>query len=282
MPMSAREYAEKAEKLFVLPDVYLRLKEIMDDETASLEDIGNVIALDPALSSTLLKIANSALFSFPREIDSISKAISILGTNQVHNLINTYGTTAAFFAVDNTVIDLDRFWEISVDCALLCKFLAQKKKIKNTQGIFVCGLLHNIGELVVLQSQPKVVQYCQGYSKDETPWQRQHDILGFTYADCSAELLSLWHLPQHLVNPIKQYHHAYANELDEASSLLYVCSRLALINSYPGMYSKRTFPGVHLMKELGISAIDVEEALNFCNVEGLAILSMLRLNSKGA
>lgn len=279
MLMTALQYAEKAEKLCVLPDVYLRLKEMMDDEQSSLADIANVIALDPALSSKLLKVANSALFNFPREVDSISRAISILGTSEVHNLINTYGVTSAFSSIDTGIIDMDRFWEISVDCALLCKFLARKKGIKSSKSIFVSGLLHNIGELVVMQSDPKKAQYCQGYDKNETPWQRQQDVFGFTYADCSAELLNLWQLPQSIISPIKQFHQAYSEERSDVVSLLYICTRLALLNSHPGMYSKKLFVGQHVMQDLGITLNDLDEAVNFCNVEGLAIISALKLKA---
>jgi len=279
MLTTALQYAQKAEKLCVLPDVYLRLKEMMDDEQSTLTDIANVIALDPALSSKLLKVANSALFNFPREVDSISRAISILGTSEVHNLINTYGVTSAFSSIDTGIIDMDRFWEISVDCALLCKFLARKKGIKNAKSIFVSGLLNNIGELVVMQSDPKKVQYCQGYDKNETPWQRQQDVLGFTYADCSAELLNLWQLPQSISAPIKQFHQAYNEEKSDVVSLLYICTRLALLNSHPGMYSKKLFVGQHVMQDIGITLDDLDEAVDFCNVEGMAILSALKLKS---
>lgn len=277
MLMTALEFAKKSEKLCVLPDVYLRLKEIMDDEQSTLVDIANVLALDPALSSNLLKVANSALFNFPREIDSITKAISILGTSEVHNLINTYGATAAFSTVPKDIIDMDRFWEISVDCALLCRFLAQKKGLKNTKNLFLSGLLHNIGELVVMQTSPKIAQYCQNYDKNETPWQRQQDVLGFTYAECSVALLTLWQLPQSIISPIKEYHHAYAEEKNEAASLLYICTRLALLNSHPGMYSKKSFIGQHIMQDLNITMSDLDEAINFCNIEGLAIMAALKL-----
>jgi len=279
MLATALQYAEKAEKLCVLPDVYLRLKEMMDDEQSTLTDIANIIALDPALSSKLLNVANSALFNFPREIDSISRAIAVLGINEVHNLINTYGVTTAFSAIDTKIIDMDRFWEISVDCALLCKFLAQKKGIKNAKGLFVSGLLHNIGELVVMQSDPKKAQYCQGYDKDETPWQRQKDVFGFTYADCSAQLLNLWQLPKSIISPIEQYHQAYSEDKDEAISLLYICTRLALLNSHPGMYSKKSFVGQHVMEDLGITLEDLDEAVSFCNIEGMAIMSALKLKT---
>jgi HD-like signal output (HDOD) protein len=277
MPTTALQFAERAEQLYVLPDVYLRLKEVMADDSATMVDIANILALEPVLSANLLRIANSALFNFPRAIDSLSKAISILGTDEVHNLINAYGVTAAFSAVDSKILNMDRFWEISVDCALLCKYLAQKKGIKNAKTLFLSGLLHNIGELVVLQLAPNIVQYCQGYNKEETPWQRQQSILGFTYADCSVELLTLWQLPLNIILPIKTFHQAYAEQKDPHASLLYICSRLALLNSHPGMYAKKSFVGQHIMQDLGISMMELDQALDFCNSEGMSIMSALIL-----
>ncbi|MEW6981671.1 HDOD domain-containing protein [Colwelliaceae bacterium 6471] len=277
MSTSAQEYAKNAEKLCVLPDIYLRLREVMDDEQSTLSDIADIISLDPALAGTLLKIANSAFFSFPREVDSISKAISILGIQEVRNLINTYGTTAAFAGVDVSGIDMDRYWEISVDCALMCKFLAKKRGIKNTESLFISALLHNVGELAILQMDPKKVQYCEDYDKHETPWQRQLDVFGFTFADCSAELLTLWQLPESIIQPIRDFHHAYNEEKSEAASLLYVTSRLALLNSHPGMYPKKSFVGQHVMEDLGLTMDDLDEAVNFCNIEGMNIMSALSL-----
>jgi len=283
MSLSALEYAEKAEKLCVLPDVYLRLKEVMDDQQSTLADIADIVCLDPALSSTLLKIANSALFNFPREIDSISRAIMVLGIEEVHILVNTYGITTTFSQTKQTGIDIDRFWEVSVDCALICKFLSQKLGLNN-EGIFLSGLLHNIGELAVAQiagekGESKKVTYCQAYDKEETPWQRQQDVFGFTYADCGAALLKLWQLPESLITPIEEYHRAYGHETNQVAKLLYIASRLALLNSHPGMYSKQTFLGQHLMEDLGLTFEDIDEAINFCNLEGLSILTALKLKT---
>jgi HD-like signal output (HDOD) protein len=276
MSLSVLEYAEKAEKLCVLPDVYLRLKEVMDDQQSTLADIADIVCLDPALSSALLKIANSALFNFPREIDSISRAIMVLGIEEVHNLVNTYGVTTTFSRTNQTAIDIDRFWEVSVDCALICKFLSQKIGLNN-DGVFLSGLLHNIGELAIAQCESKKVIYCQAYDKDETPWQRQQDVFGFTYADCGAALLKLWQLPESLITPIREYHHAYGHETNKMAKLLYIASRLALLNSHPGMYSKQTFLGQHLMEDLGLTFDDIDQAVNFCNLEGLSILTALKL-----
>jgi len=278
MSYTALEYAKKAEVLCVLPDVYLRLKEVMDDKQSTLTDIADIVYLDPAFSSALLKIANSALFNFPREIDSISRAIMVLGIEEVRNLVNTYGVTTTFKEINKNDVDMDRFWEISVDCALICKFLSQKLSLNN-EGIFLSGLLHNIGELAIAQCESKKILYCQAYDNEETPWQRQQDVFGFTYADCGADLLTLWQLPDSLITPIREYHSAYDHETNKDAKLLYVASRLALLNSHPGMYSKQTFLGQHLMDDLGLSFEDIDEAINFCNLEGLSILMALKLKA---
>ena len=277
MRVTALQYAERSQELCVLPDVYIRLKEMLESEHATLDNIAQIISLDPALASCLLKIANSALFNFPKKVESIPRALMILGIKEVNNLINTYGVTAAFSGLNPDIMDMDRFWEISVDCALLTKFLAERKNIKNSEGLFLCGLFHNIGELAIVHNAPKEVQYCEAYNSDETPWQRQQDVFGFTFASCSAELLTLWGLPESIITPIREYHNAYNTELSPESTLLYITSRLALINSHPGMYSKVNLLGKHLMEDLNITMDDINSALDFCNAEGMAIMSALKV-----
>ncbi|MEW6991069.1 HDOD domain-containing protein [Colwelliaceae bacterium 6441] len=280
MTISAYDYAVKAQQLCVLPDIYTKLKELLADDKATLADISQLISLEPTLASNLLKIANSALFNFPKEIDTIDRALMILGIREVQTLIDTYGVTAAFSGLDPNIVDMDKFWEISVDCALLTKFLAKKIKLENSDSLFLSGLLHNIGELAIVHTSPKKVQYCEGYNKEETPWERQIDTLGFTFSACSAELLTLWQLPQSIIEPIEKYVDAYRQELDKKSSLLFITTRLALINSHPGMYSKKTFLGQHLLEDLSLTLKDIEQALEFCNIEGLAIMSALNVSSK--
>ena len=277
MQVTAAKFAEQSQELCVLPDVYIRLKEIIDSDHASLDSIGEIISLDPALASCLLKIANSALFNFPKKVESISRALMILGLKEVSNLINIYGVTASFSGLDPTIMDMDRFWEISVDCALITKFLAKKKKIKNCESLFLSGLFHNIGQLAIVHNEPKKVQYCEAYDREETPWQRQQDVFGFTFAECSAELLTLWQLPEPIIQPIRDYNNAYSGELSPESTLLYISSRLAVINSHPGMYSKINLVGKHLMDDLNITVEDIDATLEYCNAEGMAIMSALKV-----
>ncbi|WP_448212875.1 HDOD domain-containing protein [Colwellia sp. MEBiC06753] len=273
MQKTPQDYALEAQELCVLPDIYLKLSEMLAKDDCTLDELAEVIKLEPAIASTLLKIANSAMFNFPREIDNISKALLLLGLKEVSNLVNAYGVTAAFSGVNPDIMNLDKFWEISVDCALICQYFAKEKKIANRDSIFLSGLFHNLGELAIVHIEPSKVQFCESYSKTETPWQRQSEAFGFTFADVSAALLELWQLPASIIKPITDFNNAYQDEVSEESNLLYVASRLAILNAHPGMYSKKTFVGQHILDDLGINAQDIDDALEYCNAKALELIN---------
>lgn len=279
MKKTARHYAEETQELCALPDVYFRIKEMLADSQSSFNDIGEVISLDPALASKLLKIANSALFNFPRKIDSISRALTLLGTQQVNNLIETYGVTAAFSELNPAVVDMDLFWEVSVDCALLNKYLAKKLKLANADGLFLSGLFHNIGLLAIVHSEAQKVKYCEAYTKDDTPWERQLDVFGFTFSECSAELLELWHLPDNIIAPIRDYLYVEqrCDDANNLARLMYITTHLAIYNSHLGVYSKKEFISEHVLEHLGLTYADIDEALTYCNAEAMNILSVLNV-----
>ena len=167
MPKSALEYAQASQELCVLPDIYTKLTNMLAQDECTLDELAEVITLEPAIAASLLKIANSAMFNFPKEVDSINKALLLLGLREVKKLVDAYGVTAAFSGLNPEIADMDRFWEISVDCALICQFLAKRKKIKNTETIFLSGLFHNLGELAIVHNEPDKVQYCEQYNPSE-------------------------------------------------------------------------------------------------------------------
>lgn len=277
MTLNIEQYIEGAQELCVLPDIYIKLTDMLRDDTSTLEDMAKVIALEPALSAQLLKIANSALFSFPKEVAEIDRALMIIGVNKLGTLIHAYGVTAAFSEVDPRVIDMDKYWEISVDCALMTKFLADRKGVPNSHSLFLAGLFHNIGALVLVHQAREQVQLCERYSKEQLPWHRQQEVFGFTYADVSAHLLKAWHLPEVITEPIEHFHHAYQTPKDKSSTLLYITSRLALYHSHQGMYNRASILGPHLLEDLNLTSKDIDEALEYCRAQALEIMSALNV-----
>ena len=188
----SKDLARTATQSFTLPEICLRIREMLDDRTSGMDEIGELILLDPSLSSKLLKLANSPLFRFESQIDSISKAVSVIGGEALYNLVMAETASSAFEHFSSDVIDLKRFWLQSVYCGLIAKHLAKIARHRGSERFFLVGLLHNIGELIVAVQAPEMAIECNAYDENTTPWKLQNQILGFHYAQCSADLLSEW------------------------------------------------------------------------------------------
>lgn len=278
--MNAQEYAEKASEIFVLSDSFIRIKELIDDDTSTIDDIADVIIIDPALAGTILKLANSSLFFYPGKIDTVSKALLVLGINEVYNLIISYFTTEAFKALSATTQEelnfLEEFWEQSVDCALLVKFIGSKLKVPNAERLFILGLLHNLGELIIKQFSPEKIAECQTKDLKEFPWQKQAQILGFTYGECTAELLRNWQLPFSISQPIRHQDNDDFESVSPEAKLLYISKRIMLKCSVFNQSPYSALLSEELLDDLGVDNDLINEAVSYCDMERLAILSVLK------
>jgi HD-like signal output (HDOD) protein len=277
--MNLDELVAKAEDLFVLPDSVTRLKACMDDEASSIDDIGDIIAFDPSLATQLLRVANSALYRFPNKIDTITKAIQVVGTRSTYDLALAYGVSQAFSDVDGQKVDLDKFWEQSVSCGLLAKYFADMRNIREPERFFVAGLLHNIGELVVVTTMPESAQRCQAFNARVTPAELQFGVLGYTYTSLSARLIEKWGIPEAIVAPIASIHDTENPSLSVEQRILQLSYILALDNVNPEIY-----PSYHNLKPelhdpLSLEKEDLEDALDVTNLQCISVISLFNPNA---
>ena len=90
------QFIEYATQSFTLPDICLRLRNVLDDPRSDMDDIAALISIDPSLTAKLLRLANSALFRFPSQIESITKAVSVIGGEALYNLVLAETANIAF------------------------------------------------------------------------------------------------------------------------------------------------------------------------------------------
>jgi HD-like signal output (HDOD) protein len=190
-------------RLVSLPEVYLRLKEVLDDPDANLADVADVVGNDPAMTARLLRLVNSAYFGLATEIDTLSRAVSMLGTQEVHDLVLAVSVAESFEGMSNNVMDMHRFWRKSVVCAITSRELASMCNILDSERLFVGGLLRDIGHLFIYQAAPqKAQQAIELAHTQQVPLHRaERAILGVDYAHVGAELMRQWQLPQSLWEP---------------------------------------------------------------------------------
>ncbi|PKI13021.1 HDOD domain-containing protein [Colwellia sp. 12G3] len=275
--MTADDYVEQASEIFVLSDSFIRIRQLIDDEASTIDDISEVILIDPALAGTVLKLANSPFFNYPGKIDTISKAVLVLGITEVYNLVIAYFTTEAFKNIDANQDYLDEFWMKSVDCALLMKFLGTSLGMVHAERLFILGLLHNLGELVVHQITVEKQRACDSHDLNLLPWVKQQDVLGFTFGQCSAELLKQWHLPYSIFAPIRDQDVEDLSQYNAETQLLYVAKRIMSRNlvfkgqdlDYSDLLTKEDLALLCLDKSM------LDNAVDYCDLERLGLLSIL-------
>ncbi|WP_245961513.1 HDOD domain-containing protein [Thalassotalea euphylliae] len=273
--LQAIDYANQANGSFALPDACFKVKTLMEDENSTAKDFANVISIDPSMTSRLLKIANSAVYSFPGEISTISRAITIIGTQSIYNMMLVDVASSAFKHFANQAIDLKRFWRMSVYCGLAAKNLAISAGIRDIERLFVAGLLQNFGELIVAKVSPEIAQHCEQYSQNDLPWQRQYQALDFTYTDVSAELLKLWQIPEKIILPIRHFNQALDIQINKDVKVMYLASRLALVDSHPELFTYDDIVDQGLCQSLGITFEELIAAAEFAHDEADNVLGIM-------
>jgi hypothetical protein len=129
--------ARVASQSFALTEICVRIPSMLDDGKSDLEDISRFIKLDPSLSSKLLRLANSPLFRFESQIDSLAKAINIIGGEALYNLVMAETASSIFEHFSSDVIDLRRFWLQSIYAALVAKHLAKIVNMTGSERFFI-------------------------------------------------------------------------------------------------------------------------------------------------
>ena len=277
--MNVRDYALNAGDAFVLPEAVMKIKQLIDDDAKSVDDIADVINYDPAIMSQVLKISNSALYKFSSTITTVAKSIQVIGTRSIYDLVLAYGVANAFKSVPIDVVDLDKFWEQSVSCALLCKYFAEEVGLKEPEKMFVCGLLHNIGELVVAQINPEVANKSTYISSENSPLMLQKKHLGFSYVDVSSELLKLWGIPKDISQIVAKTHVSEHCANSKEEKIIQLAYLLALNNVNSEQYSKDTNITEEMYQCLDIDLPHVDNALDFSNLQLISALALFSPSS---
>lgn len=190
--------------LVPLPQAYVRIREIVDDPGASLRAISEVVTSDPALTGRVLRLANSAYLALASRVDSIDHAVRVLGLSQIHDIALATSAVGSLTRLRNDMFDIFDFWRMSVYTAVCARHLAIGCALPAPQRLFIAGLMHNIGNLILAHQLPQAWMECTLASRaqDRPYHELQRELLGFDYADVGAELLRQWNLPPALVQPV--------------------------------------------------------------------------------
>ncbi|BBL72298.1 HDOD domain-containing protein [Methylogaea oryzae] len=234
MKQLASELVSDVGGLITLPDIYLKIDRLVNDPKSSTADIAKVVSQDASFTARLLQVANSALYSAPSSVDSVPKAISIIGIAQIRNLALSISVAKSFGGLLNELVSMENFWRHSQFCALAARQLAKEARRCDPDTLFTAGLLHDIGELIIfnrLPEQAKETLLLVLDSQDEMPiHEAEKQVLGLDHTDVGGELAKLWHLPSVLIECIACHHNlAACNSHPRETALVHIANVAALM-----------------------------------------------------
>lgn len=204
---TAQTLVKESVELISLPDIYIRLRNVIASPDWSMADIADIVANDPSITARLLKLVNSSFFGLASKVDTITRAINLLGIQQVHDLVLATSVIDSFSGFTNDYFNIYDFWFNGVYCAVTARLLAYYCQDLGTERPFVAGLLHNIGHLVTYQKIPeeslRAIEIAT--QKNISLYLAERELLGFDYAQVGAELMREWKLPKSL-QEITEFH----------------------------------------------------------------------------
>lgn len=206
--MTPKEYVANVKNLPSISSVAVKVEELLNSPTSNADDFDSVISQDPALTAKLLKMVNSAFYGLTYKVESISRAVTIVGFKQIRELVTTMAVLDAFEGFENELLDLKSFWEHSLFCGIAGRVFAIFTRAPNPDVYFTAGLLHDVGKLILLSHSP--LEYKEVLRMNETngklSYESEQQIFGFTHCNVGAELCRLWNHPEALIETVA-YHH---------------------------------------------------------------------------
>jgi len=232
VPNTPEDLVYGVDKLVSLPEVCFLVNDLINDPLTEIEEIGQVISQDPDLTARLLKLVNSSYYGFEGKVDTISRAILMVGLKELQHMVWASSAAETFANVAPSDANMAMFWRHSIFTAVVSRIIARECNILHPERMFVAGLLHDVGRLLILHKTPDaaqmIIQLQRNSDQDLDSSQAEISVLGFDHSDIAAALFEYWGLPEGLIQAVRNHHHpdesdAYRLE----ASILHVANVMA-------------------------------------------------------
>ena len=229
-PKTAAELVASIDQVVSLPEVCLRINEMVEDANSSVEDISQVIMQDTNLSARLLRLVNSAYYGLPGKVATISRAITFVGTAELRDLTIVTTSCRLFSGIPSSMINMQDFWHFSIATGILARQFSKQCNLLHPERLFVVGVLHDIGRLVLLWHLTSLARdiLLIARGKNQLFTQAEQDVLGFSHGEVGYELIRSWQLPRSISEVIRHHHEpGSATEHRMETALVHIAQALA-------------------------------------------------------
>jgi len=192
------------------PETYNKLVVALQSETSSVEEVAEIVSRDVGMTAKLLQMINSAFFGLPAHVESIYQAVSLLGLDTVQGLALTAGVFSRFNDPGLSGISVESVYNHSIAVGTAAKKIAGALGLnkRETEDALMAGMLHDVGKLIMLAHlRSELSRAIQLAEQESVPLhEAEQQIWGVTHGEIGAHLLSLWGLPDSIIEAAALHH----------------------------------------------------------------------------
>lgn len=206
--ITLKQLVEQTRTVYSLPYFYERLNETINHPRSSIADIARIITEDQGLTARILRLANSPMFGCYARVDSISKAVTIIGTQQLRDLALAASVIEVFRGIPADLMNMAQFWRHSISCGIVARTLATCLRENNVERFFVAGMLHDVGHLVMCTAIPETAKELMLTNRrlKQLYFRTEQHALGFDHGELGGELLRAWKIPANIYEAVIAHH----------------------------------------------------------------------------
>lgn len=258
-PKALRNRVENISTIPTIPSVLKQLSTIIENPKISLNEISHFVSQDPALTTKILQMVNSALYGFPGRISSVNHAVMLLGLNVVKGLLLS---VSVFEIMHKAMIGLR---EHSIGVAIASKALARMKGLKEPEEVFVAGLLHDVGKVILTLAWPEEYDRTvkEAEASDIAIFDAERSRFSETHAAVAGWLAEKWHFPRKLCECIANHHRPQSSSLAPLETAIVHMADVIVKARGLGYSGDRLVPDANprAWETLGLSEADLREIL---------------------
>jgi|GEM_PF-1964424 HD-like signal output (HDOD) protein len=234
-PESPKDFLKSKVVLPSLPQVLIEIQKIIQDPGSSADDLARVLNKDPKLVAAILRLSNSAMYSFRTEVDTTSRAVALLGFKQASSLaLGTVSLSLFKRSMKGAVLHVEKFWKHCIACGVIAQAIAEAAGCENVERFFVAGMLHDIGLYVIFESDAGLAQELVDLAGKEGNClcDAEMELLGFDHATLGGVILKDWSFPAMLVRSTAGHHDPSKVVDDPDSGIVYIAEFIAQALGY--------------------------------------------------
>lgn len=246
---TAERLLKKFNTAKTLPHIAIKITKMISDEKSTMRDFEKMIKMDPTLVLRVLRNANSPYYGLRQKVNSISRAVVVIGINNLRNMIVTEGLKEIFKENNKkNAFSRNRLWLHCAAVSICSQMIMERIFGFNGEDAFLCGILHDIGMIVEDQTETdlfsQIYNACDDNSRPITDYEKE--ILGTDHCQIGYLLAKEWQLPIEVQEGIQQHHkildHVSPSSLTGVIQLSeYIVSQLDY-SAIPGINANLSLP----------------------------------------